>query len=309
MTAKTRLQRILWLELLFVFLWNSGFIGAKYGLRYADTWTLLFWRYLALTGLLGVWLVLSRRFRWPGRRLVGHMAVVGILAHAVWLSCALLALQMGVPPGIVALVTALQPLLTGALSGPALGERTDARQWIGLILGFAGVVIAVGARLSLDATTPTFGYLLPFGSVVGITIASLLQRRWTRDGSPDRQPLDMTLFYQSFAATLVLLPAAWWFEGFAAQWTQPFIATMAWLVVAVSLGAYWSMWRLLARDEATRVASLFYLSPPVTMLMAWLAFGDKLILTDVLGLIVAGAGVMVVYRIGVRRVFAGKAEG
>jgi drug/metabolite transporter (DMT)-like permease len=75
---------------------------------------------------------------------------------------------------------------------------------------------------------------------------------------------------------------------------------MAWLIIAVSLGAYWAMWRLLHRDEATRVASLFYLSPPVTMVMAWAAFGDVLILTDVIGLVVAGAGVLLVYRIGAR---------
>ncbi|MFA9480088.1 DMT family transporter [Phycisphaerales bacterium AB-hyl4] len=310
MPTKTWLGKFFILELLFVFLWNSGFIGAEYGLPFAGPFTLLFWRYLALTGLLGVWLVLSGRFSWPGHRLAGRMGMVGILAHGVWLTCALLALDMGVPAGIVALVTALQPLLTGTLSGYVLGERTDARQWLGLILGFGGVVIAVGARLTLDGTTPPLGYLIPFGSVVGITIASLLQRRWTREGSPDSQPLDLTLFYQSLATTLALLLPAWWIEGFATQWVAPFVGTMVWLVVAVSLGAYWSMWRLLAREEATRVASLFYLSPPVTMLMAWIAFGDTLILTDVLGLIVAGGGVVLVYRIGVRRPpLASKAEG
>ena len=310
MPAKTWLGKLLGLELLFVFLWNSGFIGAEYGLPFTGPWTLLFWRYTALTALLGVWLGLSGRFSWPGHRVVGHMALVGVLAHGVWLTCVLLALDEGVPAGIVALVTALQPLMTGALSGLVVGERTDARQWIGLVLGFGGVVIAVGARLSQNATTPTFGYLIPFGSVVGITIASLLQRRWARDGAADSQPLDVTLFYQSLATALALLLPAWWIEGFATEWTPPFIGTMAWLIIAVSLGAYWSMWRLLARDEATRIASLFYLSPPVTMLMAWLAFGDGLILTDVLGLVVAGAGVMLVYRIGVWRIFAArKAQG
>jgi drug/metabolite transporter (DMT)-like permease len=198
-------------------------------------------------------------------------------------------------------VTALQPLLTGALSGPVLGERTDARQWLGLVLGFAGVVIAVGARLSQDATTPALGYLIPFGSVVGITIASLMQRRWAREGKSTHLPLDTTLFYQSAATAAALLPLAWGVEGFAAEPAMPFLATMAWLIIAVSLGAYWAMWRLLQRDEATRVASLFYLSPPVTMLMAWAAFGDRLIATDVVGLLVAGMGVALVYRIRMPR--------
>jgi len=290
------LRRLLGLELLFVFLWNSGFIGAEYGLPYAGPWSLLFWRYLAVTGILTLWLVGRRRLVWPGWRMAGHTAVVGALAHAVWLGCVLVALDLGVPAGIVALVTALQPLLTGALSGPVLGERTDARQWLGLALGFVGVVVAVGARLSADAATPALGYLIPFGSVVAITIASLMQRRWARLEASADLPLDAALFYQSAAATLALLPLAWGAEGFAAEPAPPFLATMAWLIVAVSLGAYWAMWRLLHRDDATRVASLFYLSPPVTMLMAWAAFGDVVIVTDGVGLLVAGAGVVLVYR-------------
>jgi len=294
----TILSQILGLELLFVLLWNSGFIGAEYGLPYAGPWALLFWRYTVLAALLGLWLWARGRLDWPGRLAVGHTALVGILAHAVWLGCVLVALDLGVPAGIVALVTALQPLLTGALSGPVLGERTDARQWVGLVLGFAGVVIAVGARLSQDATTPALGYLIPFGSVVGITIASLMQRRWAQTGTSTHLPLDTTLFYQSVASALALLLPAWLLEGFAAELATPFLATMAWLIIAVSLGAYWAMWRLLHRDEATRVASLFYLSPPVTMLMAWAAFGDRLITTDVVGLVVAGMGVALVYRIG-----------
>jgi len=294
------IRRFLGLELVFVLLWNSGFIGAEYGLPFTGPWSLLLWRYAALTGLLGLWLTLSGRLSWPGRRAVGHTALVGVLAHGVWLACVLVALDMGVPAGIVALVTALQPLLTGTLSGVVLGERTDARQWLGLALGFSGVLIAVGARLSQDATTPALGYLIPFGSVIGITAASLLQRRWAKQGSEEKLPLDTTLFYQSGATALALLIPAWWLEGFATQWTAPFIATMVWLIVAVSLGAYWAMWRLLAKQEATRVASLFYLSPPVTMVMAWIAFGDVLIATDLLGLAVAGGGVLLVYRVSAR---------
>ncbi|MFW5681435.1 MAG: DMT family transporter [Phycisphaeraceae bacterium] len=288
------------LELLFVLLWNSGFIGAEYGLPFTGPYTLLLWRYLALSVLLGVWVlgraVASGRWSWPGGRAVGHTAVVGVLAHGVWLGCVLLAIDMEVPVGIIALVTALQPLLTGAFSGLVVGERTGARQWAGLVLGFCGVAIAVGARLSVDAETPALGYLLPFGSVVGITVASLLQRRWTSRGVRTSMPLDTTLLIQSVATAAALVWPAWWVEGFATDWTLPFVATMGWLIVAVSLGAYWSMWRLLATQDATRVASLFYLSPPVTMLMAWIAFGDQLIPTDVVGLVVAGVGVWLVYR-------------
>ncbi|MGD8712753.1 MAG: DMT family transporter, partial [Thiohalophilus sp.] len=285
------LARLLGLELLFVLLWNSGFIGAEYGLPFSGPWSLLFWRYVILTVLLGCWLGLRGRLIWPGASLAGYTALIGVLAHGAWLSCVLVSIDMGVPAGIVALITALQPLLTGALSGPVLGERTDRWQWLGLILGFCGVVIAVGARASEDTSIGLAGYLLPFGSVVAITVASLMQRHRERHKPTTRVPDDAALFYQSGATALALLLPAWWFESFAADWTLPFIATMSWLILVVSLGAYWSMWRLLVRYDATRVASLFYLSPPVTMVMAWAAFGDKLILTDVLGLVVAGLGV------------------
>ncbi len=298
---KQLVSKLIGLELLFVLLWNSGFIGAEYGLPFAGPWTLLFWRYAALSTLLGLWLGLRGRLAWPGRSAAGHTALVGVLAHGAWLGCVLISLDMGVPAGIVALVTALQPLLTGALSGPVLGERTDAWQWLGLVLGFCGVVIAVGARLSGDAETPPLGYLIPFGSVIAITAASLLQRRRELKGVTTRLPDDTVLFYQCVATTLVMMMPAWSLEAFATDWAPPFIATMSWLVLMVSLGAYWSMWRLLARQDATRVASLFYLSPPVTMLMAWVAFGDQVIPSDVLGLAVAGVGVALVYRIGFRR--------
>lgn len=296
MRLKTILCSILGLELVFVLLWNSGFIAAEYGLPYSGPWTLLIWRYAALSGLLGLWLLATGRWAWPGSRAVGHTAVVGVLAHAVWLGCVLVAIDMSVPVGIIAMVTALQPLLTGALSGLVVGERTDLRQWLGLILGFCGVAIAVGHRLTFDVDVPAAGYLLPFGSVVGITIASLLQRRWALQGRRTALPLDVTLFYQSSATCLAVLLPAWLIEGFATQWTTPFIATMVWLVIAVSLGAYWAMWRLLARQPATRVAGLFYLSPPVTMLMAYAAFGDRVTPADLLGLVVAALGVWLVYQ-------------
>jgi len=296
MPLKSTLATIIGLEALFVFLWNSGFIGAEYGLPYTRPWTLLFWRYLALTAILAVWLAASRRFIWPGRAAAARQGLVGVLAHAAWLGCVLVAIDMAVPVGIIALITALQPMLTGALSGPVLGEKTDPRQWAGLILGFAGVAIAVGARLTVDDDAPAIGYFFPVLSVLGITIASLMQRRWARDNVRVKLPLDATLFYQSIGTSLAVFPLAWLAEGFETRWTAPFIGTMSWLIIAVSLGAYWSMWRLLEKQEATRVASLFYLSPPVTMLMAWIAFGDTLILTDPLGLAVAGVGVWLVYR-------------
>jgi drug/metabolite transporter (DMT)-like permease len=288
-------RSLLALEVLFVLTWNSGFIGAEYGLPYASAFTLLLWRYLILTGLIATVLVVRGRLRWPGAPAAALAALVGVLAHGGWLGCVLLALQMGAPAGMIALVTALQPMLTGAFSGPVVGEPTSGRQWAGLVLGFLGVVIAVGARLAGEEEVPAVAYLLPFLSVLAITAASLIQRRMERFESPHRLPVDLAMFYQSGATAIAMILPAMILEGVATAWTATFAATMAWLVLVVSLGSYGLMWVLIARRDATRVASLFYLSPPVTMVMAWLAFGDTVTPADLLGLAVAALGVALVH--------------
>ena len=279
----------------FVLLWNSGFIGAEVALPDSGPLTLLFWRYLALSALLAAWTVARRRSLWPGSRGAVQAAVTGILAHGVWLGCVLVALQRGVPAGIVALVVALQPLVTGALSGPVTGERTSGRQWAGLVLGLAGVLVAVVARMEAAGAAPAWSYLLPFLSVVAITAATLLQRRLELRASQPPPPLALQLLYQSAATCLVLAPPAILIEGLQTRWTLAYVGAMVWLVIAVSLGAYGAMWRLLARMDATRVASLFFLGPPVTMAMAWVAFGDTLRATDVAGLVIAGGGAGLVH--------------
>ncbi|ACY15580.1 DMT family transporter [Haliangium ochraceum] len=278
----------------FVLLWNSGFIGAELGLPYADPFTLLFWRYLLLSGVLLLFLLVRQRRLWPGRGSVALAATVGVLAHGVWLACSLLALSYQVDAGIVALVVALQPLTTGALSGLAVGEPTKRHQWLGLLLGFCGVAFAVGARIERADSAPFAAYLLPLGAVAAITTASLLQRRQENAGRS--LPLVLSLFYQSLATTLALAVPAVLFEGLATRWTATFAGYLLWLAVAVSLGAYAAMWRLLARIDATRVAGLFYLGPPVTAAMAWLAFGDPLRLSDVIGFAIACLGIVLLLR-------------
>lgn len=287
--------RMLVLAAAFVLLWHSGFIGAAWGLPYAGTFTLLFWRYLILALFLWIVLAWHRRLFWPGLASAGHAAVVGVLAHGVWLACVLVSLERGVPAGIVALVVALQPLATGAFSGLVTGESTSARQWVGLALGLAGVAVAVGARIEWSDAGSAFAYLVPLGSVLAITIATLLQRRHELLGRRDL-PLDCALFYQSAATALALLVPAMILESLSVRWTPEFLATMAWLIFAVSLGAYALMWRLLQDMDATRLASLFYLGPPVTMVMGWFAFDDRLQTTDLVGLLIAAFGVALVYR-------------
>ncbi len=279
----------------FVLLWNSGFIGAEYGLPYAGPFTLLFWRYLALSFLLLICLYLRNTLFWPGWRVAGPQMWIGILSHGVWLGCVLIALDHDVPAGVVALVVALQPLSTGAFSGSVTGEKTTARKWAGLIIGFIGVGITVSFRIDYQSTASVFGHLIPLGSVIAITIASLWQRRMELQNIPQKMPVDLRLFYQSTATAAVMILPALLAESFATSWQPRFMYTMVWLVVAVSFGAYALMWMLLKRMDATRVASLFYLGPPVTMVMAWLAFGDSLMKSDATGMLIVFAGILITH--------------
>jgi len=273
-------------------LWNSGFIGAEYGLPYTGPFTLLFWRYLALTLIIVFYLLARNRLRWVGWKVAAPNMLIGVLAHGVWLACVLLALDYQVPAGIVALVVALQPLATAAFSGLVTGERTNLYQWIGLVLGFLGVVFTVSFRMDFESYTSIFGYLIPLGSVIAITAASLIQRRIEVKKETKKLPLDLELFYQSLATTLALTLPAIFIEKLSTQWEPEFIYSMVWLILGVSLGAYALMWLLIERIDATRVASLFYLGPPVTMFMAWVAFGDKVRLTDILGLTIVFIGIL-----------------
>lgn len=222
--------------------------------------------------------------------------LIGILSHGVWLLCVMLALERGVPPGIVALIVALQPLLTAALSSRMAGESTPIQKWGGLALGFAGVCVVLLSRIDFRDTTSTFGNLIPFVSVIAITVASLLERRAEVWNKTLLLPWDLNLFYQCLGTALVVTLPAVYLENLSTEWSGAFLGSLLWLVIAVSIGAYALMWKLIERMSATRVASLFYLGPPVTMLMAWFAFGDIPRGTDFLGLGIVLAGVVLTMR-------------
>jgi drug/metabolite transporter (DMT)-like permease len=284
-----------WLIAGFVILWNSGFIGAEFGTPYAGPFSFLFYRYLALTLLLLLYLSVTKQLQWVGWRLARLEMLVGVLAHGVWLSCVLIAIDYGVPVGIVALVVALQPLATGALSGVAVGEPTPWNRWAGLVIGFSGVAVPVVSRVDFHNSAEVFAWLIPLGSVIAITAASLIQRKISLKKDYPEIPVALSLFYQSLTTTAAVAVPAVFMERLSVQWSPVFVLSLTWLVVGVSLGAYALMWILIDRIDATRVASLFYLGPPVTMLMAWIAFGDQVGGLDLTGLALVFLGVSLTY--------------
>jgi len=253
----------------------------------------MFWRYGITSLILLAALVGMRRLKWPGWQPVGFVLMVGVLSHGVWLSCVMLALERGVPSGIVALVVALQPMTTGAWSGKVTGESTPMLRWVGLSIGFAGVIVVLFNRIDFNDAQSVFSNLIPLVSVIAITVATLMER-WAELYRPNLLlPADQNLFYQGLGTAVVIAFPAIFVESLRTDWSVEFIAVLLWLVFAVSLLAYALMWRLIARISVTGVASLFYFGPPVTMVMAWIAFGDTLLLTDLIGLGVVLIGVII----------------
>lgn len=287
---------IVGLELLFVVLWSSGFIGAKYGLPYAAPFTLLLIRYIIVAGLIGIWLRARGEFRFPNRRAIADSSLIGLMAHAIWLSAVLGAIAMGVSPWIVALITALQPMTTSVLSGPLLGERVSPMQWLGMIIGLLGAVLVIATKIDPQTETPWVGYGLPFIATISMTLTTLYQRHINRSRRGTALPVVPSLFVQATATAIALLPLAYFVEDFQVQWTGQFIFAMVWLILVLSIGSYGLMLRLLEYRTAARVSSLMYLTPPVTLVLGFLLLGDQLFWADVFGLGITAGGVALVYR-------------
>lgn len=268
----------------FVFLWSTGFVGAKFGLPYAEPLTFLFVRYL-LIGALMIGFALLTRAPWPsGRRQVFHIAVSGLLVHAIYLGGVFTAIGHGLPAGITALVVGMQPLLTACGAGWLLGERVTARQWLGLVLGFAGVTFVVANKLG---QLPLMSMLTPaIIALLGITAGTLYQKRFCahfdlRTGS----------VIQFLPSALLTGGAACLTETLHVDWTPSFIFALLWLVLALSFGAISLLNVLIRSGSAVNVARLFYLTPPATALIAWLVFGETLSMFALAGMALALAGV------------------
>lgn len=273
---------------LFVVLWSSGFVGAKFGLGYAGTFTLLTLRYGLVTLILfaAVWFLAA--WRPLSKKEIMRHAVIGILAHAAWLSAVLGALDLGISAGLAAFITALQPIMTGALSSSFTGEKVTKSQWTGLGLGLLSVLLVVGDRVMLGGTL--IAYLLPFLAVAAISVASLIDRR-SELGAQEAPPLVLTTFIHCAASLLVLAPLAFALEGFEVEVRAGLVFAVVWLALVVSLAAYGLMFVLLRKMPAAHMASLTYLSPPVTMIIAYGIFGEALSFIDLLGLALAAGAV------------------
>ncbi|TSE34486.1 EamA-like transporter family protein [Tepidimonas charontis] len=294
MTAVDESPWIRAMPALFVLIWSTGFIVARYGMPHAPPMTFLAWRYALSLGCFGLWIALAR-VAWPrGRAQWGHLAVTGILMHAGYLGGVWAAVKAGMGAGLSALIVGLQPVLT-AVWLSATGARVLARQWLGLALGLAGLVLVVSHKFGAGGpgdTATALNLALAVAALLSITVGTLYQKRFL-------QPCDVRTAntVQLGAALLVTLPLAW-LENEAMHWNAESAAAMAWSVLGLTLGGSSLLYLLIQRGAAASVSSLMYLVPPCTAFMAWLLFGEPITLATVGGTALTVLGVAMVVRGG-----------
>ncbi|WP_414691778.1 DMT family transporter [Noviherbaspirillum sp.] len=276
----------------FVLIWSTGFVVARYGLPYAEPLTFLLLRFAGVLLVLGP-LVLLMRAPWPKGK-TRHIALAGILVQAGYLGGVWCAIKLGMPAGLSALIVGLQPVLT-AFAAPLIGESVKPRQWLGLLLGLAGVGLVVADKISLAGLSWQSIALCVF-ALLSITSGTLYQKRYC----PSFDLRTGTLI-QFVASIAVVLPLALLFEDLdlslsSVRWTPQFIAALLWSVLALSIGAIFLLFALIRKSAATQVTSLLYLTPPTTAVMAWQMFREAFSTTGMLGMAVAVAGVALVVR-------------
>ena len=271
-------------------LWSTGFVGAKYGLPYAEPFTFLALRLTIASWLLGVAAASTRTSM--RRAQVGRAAVSGLLLHATYLGGVFFAISRGTPAGVSAVIVSLQPVLVAALATRLLGEQLVRRQWLGLALGVTGVALVIAPGLAArTGDLPVAGVAACLVALVGGTTGTLWQKR-----HGDGMPLLWGTCVQYAVAAVVLLGLSATTESMRIDWTPKFVGALVWLVFVLSIGAVLLLLVLLRRGSAAGVSSLFYLVPPATAVESFLVFGERLAALSVGGIVIAAVGVALVVR-------------
>lgn len=273
---------------IFVVLWSTGFIGTKYVLNSAEPLTYLAVRMVLVVVLMAI-IVAVVRPQWPDRTGVFHSVVAGLLVHGFYLGGTAVAIAHSIPAGLSALIPGLQPILTSTLANRWLGERVTPLQWAGLLLGLAGVILVLHNRpMTGDAG---WGWLASGVALISITLGTLYQKRYC--GHIDWRAGNLV---QYIAVIIFFSIGAALFETRIINWNLEFVLAVIWLTVVLSIGSIGLLYWLIRHSAATRVASLFYLVPAVTAVMAYALFDERLDMLSIAGMFVCAAGVVLVNR-------------
>jgi drug/metabolite transporter (DMT)-like permease len=278
----------------FVFIWSTGWIMARYIAPHGDPLTFLSVRYAAAFVVASA-LALIGRAAWPRTRsTIVHAMVSGVLLHAIYLGGVWVAVRMGVPAGISALVAALQPLMAGVFATAFGMERLRMVQICGIAVGLAGVLAVIGPKLA--AAGPQLGHMgwalaINVVGMVAVTLGTFYQKRFIPQGD-----FRSVIALQYIGALIVTLPAAYLLEEMHIDWRYETYAGLAWSVLVLSIGAILLMLLMIRRGEVSKVSALIYLVPPTAALQAWFMFGETLTWPQVLGMAVTAFGVYLVTR-------------
>ncbi|MEO3389319.1 DMT family transporter [Mesorhizobium sp. CAU 1741] len=271
---------------LFVLLWATGFIGARYAMPSAEPFSFLAVRcVLTLLVLLLLGLVFHAR-RLP-RSQAAHAAFAGALIHGVYLSGVFWAIKNGMPAGLAALIIGLQPLITAVIAGWMLGEKVLPRHWLGLAVGFVGILIVLAPKIgdAIGGVTPA-----TFATCVLAALAISIGTVWQKKFVATADLVTVTL-WQYVGAALLMALGSLLFETRTFTLTGELVFAMAWLVLVLSIGAIFLLMRLIREGEMSKVSSLFYLVPAVTTVIAWVLFGETLTPVQIAGMVVTTVGV------------------
>lgn len=257
------------IPLIFVLIWSTGFIGAKFGLPYAAPFTLLMWRMIFVVALFIIIAIILKRPNLSLKQAL-NQGMVGFLIHGLYLGGVFAAIKTGMPAGLSALIVSLNPLVIGIFSGLVLKTTVSTKQWLSLILGLAGVIIVLLGASNWDGVISMTGIIWLLLALFGICSGTLLQKRTAQDTD------HITGATYQFAASLILyIILSFAFETQHVDWTWTFIFTLAWLVIPLSIVSILLLLYMIQQGEAARVASYFYLVPPITAVQGWLFFDEQ----------------------------------
>ena len=291
--SRTHARRQLTFPALFVLLWSTGFIAAKYGLPYAPPLTFLCYRFLLVAAVMGVVCVVTRAPSPGNARQILHIAVSAWLVHGAYLGGVFVALSGGMAAGTASMLVGLQPLVTVLLARGWLGERVTPRQWGGLFLGLAGVWLVVRHKVSFAGDAS--GMWSVAIALLGISVGTLYQKRFCA-----RVDLRSGAVVQFVACAILYVPLALLLEHDPVRWTGEFAFALGWSVLVLSVGAISLLYWLLRHGAAANVARLFYLVPPFTAVMAYLVFGETL------GLPALGGMALIAFAVALSRSVEGR---
>ena len=277
------------IPIVFVLLWSTGFVGAKYAMPYADPFWFLTIRSLLTIGFLVVLIFLFRKRLYLDNRAFQQL-FIGLLIHGGYLGGVFFAISRGMPAGITAVIVGVQPLLTAVFSSSFGGERLKPRIWFGLILGLIAIVLVIfdAKGLSGDRVSKE-GIFAAIIALTSISAGTIFQKKWGQG-----TPFLMSTIYQYIGASIAFLALSLRLDNQVIEWVPSLVMSLLWLVCGLSIGAILLLMYMIREGQVTKVASFFYLVPPVVMIEGYFLFGEKIGLVGILGAVLVVCSIMIV---------------